>query len=158
MEQTNLLTEFEVNLVQVTSGKRFANYIIDLIIFYLFMIALGIVLAFISPALLDFVSSDTPGAEIIDRLISLILYGFFMGFYEYFTKGRTIGKIITGTKAVQTDGSNLSFDKAMLRGLCRAIPFEPFSAFGYPSYPWHDKWTNTFVVNVRRSTLPEQTN
>lgn len=156
MEQQNLLTEFEVNLVQVGSGKRLANFIVDLIIFQIVFIILLIPFSILFPDMITYFESDSASASLIDRIITWIIYGFFMGFYEYFTKGRTVGKIITGTKAVGANGENLSFDKAMLRGLSRIVPFEFLSAFGDPSYPWHDKWTDTYVVNVTRSTLPEQ--
>lgn len=64
--------------------------------------------------------------------------------FEYFAKGRTLGKMATGTVAVRADGSNLTFKDAFLRTLCRFIPFEIFSAFGYR--PWHDSLTNTLVI------------
>jgi hypothetical protein len=58
--------------------------------------------------------------------------------------------MITGTKAVNHDGSNISAKTAFLRTLCRLVPFEPFSAFGIP---WHDSWTHTHVIDVKQSQL-----
>jgi hypothetical protein len=40
----------------------------------------------------------------------------------------------------------LTFKDALLRSLCRLIPFEVFSGFGVP---WHDSLTNTMVVKKR---------
>ena len=66
-----------------------------------------------------------------------------------FFKGRSIGKFITGTKAVNADGSDMRVETILLRSLSRVVPFEPFSAFG--GHPWHDKWTRTHVIDVRKT-------
>lgn len=86
-------------------------------------------------------------------LISIIQSVIFMGFYEYLTKGVTLGKLITGTKAVNQDGTNITIGTAFLRSLCRIVPFEPFSALTTPCYPWHDKWTKTFVIDKAASRI-----
>jgi uncharacterized RDD family membrane protein YckC len=72
-----------------------------------------------------------------------------MSLIEAMFRGKSIGKLITGTKAVNEDGSDISFAKAFERGLARMVPFEAFSALGEPSYPWHDKWTKTFVIDEK---------
>jgi uncharacterized RDD family membrane protein YckC len=61
--------------------------------------------------------------------------------------GRTLGKLITGSKAVREDGTSLTWKDACLRSLSRMVPFEPFSALG--GAPWHDRWTKTTVVRTR---------
>jgi len=70
--------------------------------------------------------------------------------------GRTLGKLITGTKAVNQDGTELSFGQALGRTLCRFIPFEAFSFFGENGRPkgWHDRIPNTMVISVRRTYYP----
>ena len=73
---------------------------------------------------------------------------------EALFKGKSLGKLITGTRAVNEDGSNLSAKTALLRGLSRAVPFNAFSALGTPSYPWHDKWTNSYVIDEKESNRP----
>ena len=70
-----------------------------------------------------------------------------VGYYTVFeatTKGRTLGKFITGTQAVREDGSNITWKDAFIRSLCRLVPFEPFSTFGV--LPWHDSWSKTIVI------------
>jgi len=143
------------HLVQASTAKRFFNYIIDLICFYAMAFLLGIVIAFISPSFFE--GADDGGIDLLDRLIALVLYAIIMGFTEGLTKGRSLGKLITGTKAVKDDGSPINFKIAFLRGLCRAVPLDAFSALGAPSYPWHDKWTHTYVIDIKESILPEQT-
>ena len=160
MENTeiNLLADIEsTHLVQAGSGKRFANYIIDLIIFYIAIFALSFTFAMISPAFVDWFNNDdnSAGFALLDRLVGLILYGLFMGLIESLTKGRSLGKLITRTKAVNQDGTTISAGTAFLRGLCRAVPFDAFSALGSPSFPWHDKWTKTFVIDIKESSIYE---
>ncbi|MFT4016708.1 MAG: RDD family protein [Agriterribacter sp.] len=154
--QIDLLVDIEsTHLVQASTGKRFANYIIDLIIFYIVIFASAFIFAMISPGFVDWLNTagNSAGFGVLDRLIGLILYGLFMGLIETFTKGRSLGKLITRTKAVNQDGTTISAGTAFLRGLCRAVPFDGFSALGSPSFPWHDKWTKTYVIDIKDSTI-----
>jgi uncharacterized RDD family membrane protein YckC len=68
-------------------------------------------------------------------------------FCEKVFKGYTLGKLITGSRAISADGSELTFKQAILRSLSRMVPFEPFSALG--ANPWHDSWTKTVVIKSR---------
>lgn len=134
-------------MVQASSGKRFANYIIDLVCFYLLFIFWGVLLAFIAPEKIEELANIN---GLLDRLVTLVLYALFYGFIEMIFRGRTFGKFITGTKAVNLfDGSDISASTAFKRGLCRAVPFDAFSAIGNPSYPWHDRWTDTVVIDEK---------
>lgn len=153
-EQQHLLTDFEVNLVQAGSGKRLANYLIDLVVFYLLLFGVGVVLALLDPNAGEDLRSVTALGTLIDRLITLLCYGLYMGLVEGLFKGKSLGKVITGTRAVNEDGSQISFQTGFLRGLSKAVPFDAFSALGQPPYPWHDKWTNTYVIIERKSSLP----
>jgi uncharacterized RDD family membrane protein YckC len=147
MEETtnsNILEEiqFEMNLEPVSSGVRFANYIIDLIVFYAIMFLIGLIWGVIALQ-----TGTTPNLEMgkfEQYFLSIALYVLIYSIIEGVTKGRTVGKLVTGTVALKEDGSPITFTDALLRSLCRIIPFEPFSAFGYR--PWHDKFSNTIVV------------
>jgi len=46
-----------------------------------------------------------------------------------------------------------SFLKAIAIGFTRIVPFEPFSALGRPSCPWHDKWNDSYVIDIRNSSF-----
>lgn len=96
----------------------------------------------------ELTTGDTGIDSLLDILIMLLLVVAYYTVLEAAFKGRTIGKWLTGTMAVQTNGAMLSFKKALLRTLCRFIPFEAFSALG--GKPWHDTITDTVVVNKRR--------
>lgn len=156
--EVNLLADIEsTHLVQASTGKRFANYIVDIIVFYISVFAISFLLAMISPAFIDWLNDNENdvGFNLLDRLVSLILYGVFMGVIEAVTKGRSLGKLITGTKAVNQDGSPITVGTAFARGLYRAVPFDAFSALGSPSFPWHDKWSKTYVIDIKESTIHE---
>jgi uncharacterized RDD family membrane protein YckC len=153
--QTDFLNEYNeaVTFEDATQGQRFANYLIDLVVFYLFVLLLGAILGIIiytmnpQSTFFDDGNDDFFGS-ITDRLFGLVLYGLFMSLVEGIFKGRTLGKLITGTKATKEDGTNITWGDAFKRGFSRAVPFEPFSALG--GMPWHDKWTDTRVVKIRK--------
>lgn len=147
---TDFLT-LEAELVRASTGQRFANYLIDVILFYALFFVVGIVLAILSPATIENIDTESAGFGLLDRLISLIFYALYMGLVEAVFKGKSLGKLITGTRAVNMDGSRISFATAFARGCSRAVPFCVFSAFGTPCNPWQDKWTNTMVIDEKKS-------
>ncbi len=150
--QQHLFTESEYQIVQASGGKRFANYIIDRIVFY---VVIMIMLNVIDMIRFNAGDQDNSGSALIESLVIIIAFALYIFGFEVIFKGKTIGKFITGTRAVNQDGSNISAKTAFLRGLCRLIPFEPFSALGTPSYPWHDSWTRTYVIDEKASNRPE---
>ncbi|RPE05943.1 RDD family protein [Chitinophaga lutea] len=157
MESTQehlLADEAVVNLEMASSGKRFANYLIDIASFYAFIFALSLIIVIFNPTFFDVFENASAGVDLLDRLVTLLLYGLYMGTVEAVFKGRTLGKLLTGTRAVNEDGSTISMGTAFKRGIIRAIPFNAFSALGNPCYPWQDKWSDTYVVDVKKSILP----
>lgn len=136
--------------LRASSGKRLGNYLLDILSFYVVIFIASMVLGIIFPGFFNALDyEETPGNKLLDRLITLIIYGTYMGLVEGVFKGRTIGKMITGTKAVNLDGSEITFQTAMLRGFSRAVPFAAFSGFGSPCDPWHDRWNDTVVVDLK---------
>ncbi|MFY7964178.1 MAG: RDD family protein [Chitinophagaceae bacterium] len=148
--QENLLSDLESNLVVASKGQRFLNYIIDFICFLVVLFTIGVVIGIMNPSLIDGISNMNP---LMDRLFTLFFFGIFMGSIEAISKGRSLGKLITGTKAVNQDGTIITPATAFARGFCRAVPFNPLSALGNPSYPWHDKWTKTYVIDIKDSLV-----
>lgn len=154
--QQDIFTEQEVfNYEQASVGQRFLNYLIDgLLMQYGLSFITGILIAKIMMA----ISPETAYNWFVERKDSIdVLASFYLisivNFLIYYTicekafKGKTLGKLITGTKAIRDDGQELSFKNALLRSLSRIVPFEPFSAFS--GYPWHDSWTGTMVIKTR---------
>ncbi|GGE57199.1 putative RDD family membrane protein YckC [Pedobacter psychrotolerans] len=142
--------EVDFEYCRATSGLRLTNYIIDMIFFYMIMFGLGFVIGILSPSLLNVFDG------LMGRLISLILYGISMSIIEGISNGKSIGKLITGTKAINLDGTDMNFGQAFTRNIIRAIPFNAFSAFGTPCNPWHDRLSNTIVVEEKKVALLRQ--
>jgi hypothetical protein len=64
--------------------------------------------------------------------------------------GRTLGKLITGTRVVTIRGERPPIKAIALRTLSRFVPFEAFSFLNGNTTGWHDRWSGTRVVRVRR--------
>ncbi|MDO9375507.1 MAG: RDD family protein [Bacteroidota bacterium] len=147
----DLLLHFDTpQYIAASSGKRLANYLVDLVLFYLLLV---IVLLLIELANPDFIVNylNTPDSTILERILILVFYGLYMFSIEAIFKGKSPGKFITGTRAVSLDGEQLTFSQALQRGFSRAVPFNEFSALGRPTRPWHDKWSKTMVIDEKRS-------
>lgn len=152
--QEDLLAEennpfFEYN--KASQGQRFLNFLIDNVIIrialtYVTGLGLGYFLAFMTPGFAATLSENSTSLYLISLMVVLLDYLFYYTLFESIFKGKTLGKLITGTKAVSLDGEDLSFKKAFLRSACRMIPLEAFSGFGTP---WHDSFTDTMVIKSR---------
>jgi len=151
-ELTDILTP-ELVLVRAGSGQRLANYIIDLVTFYVVIFLLAIVITIFSPSTIVDAEAGWLGSPIVGRIFYLFLYALYMSGVEAIFKGKTLGKLITRTRAVNFDGSKISTGTAFARGFSRAVPFNPLSALGSPCIPWHDKWTDTVVIDEKESQL-----
>ena len=150
----DLLSNDEPVLIRADTGKRLINYMVDLVGFYVLIFVLTIIVGLISPdTLYEYVDADSNEFNPLETLFFLLLYAVYMGVLEAVFKGKTLGKLITKTRALNVDGSRISVGAAFGRGLSRAVPFAAFSALGSPCNPWHDKWTNTMVVDERQSQL-----
>lgn len=135
----NLLDDFEVSLVQASTSLRFVNLLVDAIAFYAFLFGI----AYIDSSLAVIVAIP---------FMPTLIFGLFSSMVEAIFKGKSLGKLITGTRAVQKDGSPITPSIAFIRGFSRLVPFEAFSALGAsPPNPWHDKWSHTYVVNEEES-------
>jgi hypothetical protein len=145
MEQTQM-PEIKNEFKHASHDKRMINYLIDFIFIY---ILISIIFAFIAPDLLE---PDAQGEIQTKRIFRLALYAVILGVIEVSFNGKSLGKLITKTRAVQLDGEKISIKTAILRGLIRAIPFVGFSAFGKECNPWHDKWTKSIVIDESKKS------
>lgn len=136
--------------VLATRWQRFANYLIDLVIQYIFGFIIGVTVTILEEmgigragswlATMNFLQQFAFGAAV------LVLYYFTM---EVFTQ-RSIGKFITGTKVITDEGDKPDSGFIIRRTLCRLIPFEAFSFFGSPGTGWHDTISGTVVVDAKK--------
>lgn len=147
----------DIQLTPASTGQRFLNFLIDNLLMrfglsILTGIGVGILLGLLFPDYMLRLSEDPESATSIDFFllayaVGIINYLLYYTICEKAFKGYTLGKLITGTRAIRNDGGELTFKDAFMRSLSRLVPFEPFSALG--GYPWHDSWTNTMVIKAR---------
>jgi len=144
----DVLKEFEqeINLVPASSGQRLVNFIVDMLLFNCLSAGVGIVIGLMlaaSNATGEQVDTESDAMQLFFSILTLILA---LAYYTLFegAKGRTPGKMATGTIVVKENGNPITYKDALLRSLCRFVPFEFISIlFGRP---WHDTWTKTMVV------------
>jgi len=153
-QQQDFLQPFEEVLYheRVSAGVRFANYIIDIIIFYVLTFLAGALIGVVIVATRStsayYESTANGSAKFFYYFVALATMVGYYTITEAAFKGRSIGKMITGCKAIMNDGGDITWRTAFLRSLSRLVPFEQLSALG--GNPWHDQWTNTVVVKVRK--------
>ncbi len=152
-EENHLFNDTELyQFTEATRTQRFLNLLIDSIFM---QYGLGILTGYLLVEFLLIVSPDLAyswfGQEdgfnfLAIYALSILNYLFYYTICEKYFKGYTLGKLITGTRAIRVDGQELTFKDAILRSLVRMVPFEHFSGFGEP---WHDTWTKTMVIKTR---------
>lgn len=154
-EDTGLAEELEsfVQYEAASRGQRFVNWLIDnlLMRFGLSQVTSLLVVYILQALLPEYIlriSYDENPWDLIliAYVIGIVNYVLYYTICEKAFKGYTLGKLISGTRAVRTDGKELTFKDALLRSISRLVPFEVFSGFGDP---WHDTWTQTWVVKAR---------
>jgi uncharacterized RDD family membrane protein YckC len=119
--QTEIVAEelltFEEDYVRAESGKRLANLLIDNVLSGILYFIFGFVLTGIFPSLIDILTDPNGGYRVIDFVFSTLFYALYMGSVEAIFKGKSLGKLITGTRAVNIDGTYISTTTAFQRGL-----------------------------------------
>ncbi len=126
--------------------RRAVNVTIDSLFILFFAYSFGILIELIIEAIdhsmLGILDKNIYIAKIYLYLVYFFYYSTFEGFF-----GRTIGKMITGTKVVGVaDGGKINFGTAMLRTIIRFVPFDFISLFGSSKTCFHDEWSKTRVV------------
>jgi uncharacterized RDD family membrane protein YckC len=151
-DQTDLFhdhTEFTL----ATQGQRFVNWLVDNILLRVVIMMLTgeifirLMLQIAPEYTIRIFSEDSFETYLVSYLISVVHYLFYYTICEKAFKGYTLGKLLSGTRAIRADGGELTLRDAFLRSLSRMVPFEVFSGFGEKT--WHDSWTNTMVVKAR---------
>ena len=107
---------------------RLLHWIVDTFIIYLFAYML---------ALIPFINLGT--------LLSFVLFPIYYILFESMY-GQTPGKMVTDSIVVNSNGEQPSQKSIILRTAARYIPFEGLSCLGVPSWGWHDRWTETYVI------------
>lgn len=130
-------------------GKRLANYLLDVVFYWffaaIFLFFLGIMVAIIAPSKVQILAEEN---ELVSYSVAIVAFLLYYTFFEFLT-GRTIAKYITGTMVIDVNGNKPSFGTALLRSICRLIPFEAFSFLGEDAIGWHDTLSKTRVINLK---------
>jgi len=131
-----------------SQGKRFLNYLLDLVFIVIFILVfyfiLGIILALVAPSTL---SDMEEGNKLLQYLVSFIVSMIYYTSFEAVT-GKSIAKYITKTKVVTEIGEKPNFKMIAIRSLCRFIPLEAFSFLFNDGSGWHDTISSTKVINI----------
>lgn len=137
---------------RASKGARFANYMIDLIAFYIVFFVIMLIITLINPAYGRWFANTH---DLLQRLIGIISYTLFSFLIEAATGGRSLGKLITGTKVIMTDGEKPSVGAYFLRNIIRGIVLiDQLSFFGENGL--HDSWSNTRVINIKNYDAERQ--
>ena len=137
---------------RATKGMRFANILVDRIAFNFIFFALGLLGGILDGMFgmyyfTKFFDNLAELGRVADIIITSIIFFFYIFLIEYFTKGRSLGKYITGTKVIMTDGKEPTFSDYFMRNIIRLVPFDALSFFGENG--WHDSWSDTRVVRIK---------
>jgi uncharacterized RDD family membrane protein YckC len=123
-----------------TTGQRFANSLLDQTATILLSALIGGVLGYLRLV--------PPGAGGFGIGVAVSL-GYYCALES--VSGRTLGKLVTGTRVVSEEGGEPSFAQVFGRSCARMIPFEAFSFLGDAGRPvgWHDSLSATRVIRIR---------
>ena len=131
------IEKIEVELIEeyqnASQLKRFLNFLIDYVLVVRFIIPFSV------GAMFPYEDEST---WYVIVLICIILYFFLL---ETFT-GRTLGKLITGTRVLNLSDEKPSAGRIFIRTLCRFIPFDALSYLSSRPVGWHDSISKTYVV------------
>lgn len=134
-----------------TNGQRFVNFIIDTVVnivaLYIITFILVILNNITGSHFTDFIFLDDLGSKVQQLLYGALESSLMYSLIEGASKGRTLGKLVTGTRAVREDGSSITWRDAFTRSICRQLPFETLSIFVGPEM-WHDRIAKTRVVQI----------
>ena len=134
-------------IVKASPGQRILNLFVDWIAsFIATALVYGIIIDTVMPPRPISYTEPKSNSDLLDLLLTFLGYVLFMAIMEAGYKGKTIGKFLTKTRAVNLDGTPISIKTAFVRAFIRAIPLNTVSALTPACSPWHDKWTNTTVI------------
>lgn len=141
--------EWEVSYLvrPVTTGKRFAHYLIDLTAIWVIHFGISLLLTYSLGYVPELSVPFVPSffffvGDLIFASVLLVYYGFFEISFQ-----KTPGKMITKTIVINEFAEKPEFPEMILRTLCRLIPFEALSCLGENSRDWHDRLSRTWVIS-----------
>ncbi len=155
MNENFIQSDANSKLTEADKGKRLLNYIIDAMAISLIQTILVNTFGFLEKIPLG-------GSFFYGYKVVFGLNVFFTPIYyilaEYLSDGKTLGKLITKTRAVTLTGDKPTLNQIIGRSFARVIPFEPFSYLGDQTNGWHDRMSETIVIDEEKSLLPNADN
>jgi uncharacterized RDD family membrane protein YckC len=124
-------------------SRRLANSLLDTVGYLVVSMVIGVIGAIVN------VTFNVDVFAFLGPLFSiavLLLY-YIVGEALF---GRTLGKLVTGTRVVAESGGPAKLWQVVLRTLYRFVPFEGISFLSKRRPGWHDQWSKTRVVMARR--------
>jgi uncharacterized RDD family membrane protein YckC len=145
---------------RATKWARLGSIVIDRIVFNMFFFAFAIIGGLIDGILgIYYFTKLFDQLEGIGRLADIVMTNIIFFIYifllEYFTKGRSIGKFVMGSKVIMTDGTEPKVRDYLIRNICRLVPFDGLSFLGENG--WHDSWSDTRVISIKNYEAEKQT-
>ena len=138
----------ELHYPLASQGTRFGNYIIDLIGYMILSTILGVFMELFTTDQGDNLFGEPETFNQLwwfDLLLGVVMLTTYYTASEYLLKGKTLGKLLTKTRAVTIDNKAMDFNTVFIRSLCRSVPFDAFSFLG-DGAGWHDRWSKTKVI------------
>jgi len=120
---------------EVTKGTRIINFLVDIIAMIIIYIPLSL-------SLVNYLN--------LSLLYYLTFFGYFF-LFEYFTKGRTLGKIVTKTKVVTLKNETPSILRIFWRSFLRLNPFDILSFLCGQN--GHDAISRTKLVSLESTNI-----
>jgi uncharacterized RDD family membrane protein YckC len=124
--------------------RRFINMVIDTVAQIVLMLVLMIIAVIVYPPFAEssFLQEESALSNYLLGLILMVVY--YLPCEALF--GRTLGKLITGTRVVDETGEPPSFKQILGRTFARLIPLEAFSFLKSSGIGAHDSLPGTRVV------------
>jgi len=126
--------------------RRLVNLLLDYLALLLLSFGIGVVIVVVARAF--------HVRNVIHKIPNILLgLAVFLLYYvpQETLWGKTLAKLVTGTRVVSATGARPTFAQIVRRTFCRLLPFEPFSFLFGGDNPvgWHDQLSNTRVVMDR---------
>jgi len=136
---------FELNIVD--SGTRLLNSIIDTIVWIIFWVIISLIVF----TFFEFTDKE------LDRYSYVSGFGVFFTYYIFmeFTFQKTVGKFITKTKVIKSNGEKPEIILIIARTFFRFIPFDGIS-FLFQKKGLHDILSGTRVIKDKHKTEKEK--
>lgn len=120
-----------------STSDRVVHAIVDRIVFIIGLLLLSFLLSFV-----DVIVGGLPPMILF---LCLLLYFILVYSIPEFLFKKTLGKVLTASHVVKSNGEAMSFGDALSRSACRLIPFDWVSFLINPQ-GWHDTLSDTKVI------------